>query len=39
MISEAYFEAKDKPLYKRGIELLEKRWNQCILLEKDYVDE
>ena len=24
---EAYFEAKDKSLYKKGIELFEKRWN------------
>jgi len=40
---EAYFEAnrstKDKSFYKKGIELLEKRWNQCITLEGDYVDE
>ena len=41
MISEAevYFEAKDKLFYKKGIELLEKCWNQCITLEGDYVDE
>ena len=41
MISEtdAYFEAKDKSLYKKGIESLEKCWNQCITLEGDYVDE
>ena len=26
-------------LYKKGIELLEKRWNQLISLEGDYVDE
>ena len=31
--TEAYFEAKDKSFYKKGIELLEKRWNQCISLE------
>jgi len=37
--TEAYFEAKDKSFYKKGIELLEKRWNQCITLEGDYVDE
>ena len=37
--TEAYFEAKDKLFYKKGIELLEKRWNQCITLEGDYVDE
>ena len=37
--SEAYFETKDKSFYKKGIELLEKRWNQSITLEGDYVDE
>ena len=37
--TEVYFEAKDKWLCKKGIELLEKRWNQCITLEGDYVDE
>ena len=31
--TEAYFEAEDKSFYKKGIELLEKRWNQCITLE------
>ena len=30
---EVYFETKDKSFYKKGIELLEKRWNQCIHLE------
>ena len=25
--------------YKKGIELLEKHWNQCITLEGDYVNE
>ena len=30
--TETYFEAK-------GIELLEKHWNQCIILEADYVNE
>ena len=33
--TEAYIEAKDK----KGIELLEKRWNQCNTLEGDCVDE
>ena len=28
--TEAYFKAKDKSFYKKGIELLEKHWNQCI---------
>ena len=37
--TEEYFEAKDKSFYKKGIELLEKRWNQGIFLEGDYVYE
>ena len=37
--TEAYFEAKDKSFYKKGIEILKKRWNECITLEGDYVDE
>ena len=37
--TEEYFEAKDKLIYRKGIELLEKHWNQCITLEGDYVDE
>ena len=37
--TEAYFEAEDKSFYKKGMELLEKRWNQCITLEGDYVNE
>ena len=37
--TEAYFEAKDKLLYKKCIALFEKRWNQCITFERDYVDE
>ena len=37
--TEAYFEAKGKSFYKKGIEILEKRWNECITLEGDYVDE
>ena len=37
--TEAYFEAKDKSFYKKGIEMLEKRWNECVTLEGDYVDE
>ena len=41
VISEtgAYFETKDKSIYKKGIELFEKPWNQWITLEGDYVDE
>ena len=37
--TDAYFEVKDKSFIKTGIELLEKRWNQCITLEGDYVDD
>ena len=37
--TEAYFEAKDKSFYKKGIESLEKRWNDCIATEGDYVDD
>ena len=36
---EAYFEAKDKSFHKKGIELLEKRRNHCITLERDYIGE
>lgn len=37
--TETYFEKKEKGYYKKGIEMLEKRWNGCIALECDYVDE
>ena len=37
--TEAYFESKDESFYKKGIEKLEKRWNECITLEIDYIDE
>ena len=37
--TEANFESKEKSFYKHGIEKLEKRWNACITLEGDYVDE
>ena len=37
--TEAYFKAKDKLFYKKGIKSLEKRWNDCITLEGNYVDE
>ena len=36
--TEAYFEAKDNSFYKKGIELLEKRWNQCITQEGDLMN-
>ena len=31
--TEAYFEAKYKSFYKKGIEMLKKRWNECITLD------
>ena len=34
--TEVYFETKDKLFYKKGIELLGKHWNQCIILEGNY---
>ena len=37
--TEPYFEVKDKSFYKKGTEMLEKRWNECITLEGDYVEE
>ena len=37
--TEAYFEAKHKSFSPKGIELLEKRWNHCITLKGDHVDE
>ena len=37
--TNAYFEGKEKSFYKGGIERLEKRWNDCISLKGDYVDE
>ena len=37
--TEAYFEGKDKSFYKKGIETLEKRWNECITVEGGYVVE
>ena len=41
MIAETgtYFETKDKSFYKKVIELLEKRWNECITLKGEYVNE
>ena len=36
--TEVHFEPKDKLFYKKVIESLEKRWNQCITLEGDYID-
>ena len=37
--TNAYFEAKDKSFYKKGIEMSEKRWTDCIAFEGDYVEE
>ena len=37
--TNAYLEAKAKSFYKKGIEMLEKRWTDCVPLEGDYVDE
>ena len=37
--TEAYFENKDEAFYKKGIDKLEKRWNECITLEGKYFDE
>ena len=37
--TEAYFESKDESFYKKGIEKLEKRWNECITLEGNYFNE
>ncbi|KAG6441817.1 hypothetical protein O3G_MSEX001937 [Manduca sexta] len=36
--TEAYFEALDKSFYRKGIEILEKRWIDCITFEGDYLD-
>ena len=35
---EAYFESKGESFFKKGIEKLEKRWNECITLEGNYVN-
>lgn len=37
--TEAFFEAKDNAFFKKGIELLEKRWNDCIAMDGGYVEE
>ena len=37
--TETYFEAENKSFFKKGIKSLEKRWNECIAMEGDYVDE
>ena len=37
--TEAYFATKDNSFYKKAIEKLEERWNECITFEGEYVDE
>lgn len=37
--TEVYFQAKYESFYKHGIEKLEERWNDCITVGDDYVDE
>ena len=37
--TEAYFESKDESFYKKDIEKLVKRFNECITLEENYVDD
>ena len=37
--TEAYFEPKNKSFYRKGIELLEKHWDQYITRKGDDVDE
>ena len=37
--TETYFENKDESFYKKGIEKLDKSWNECITLEGNYVDQ
>ena len=33
------FWGQRKSLYKKGIKLFQKHWNQCITIERDYIDE
>ena len=35
----AYFDSKNESFYKKIIKKFEKRWNECITLEGNYVDE
>ena len=37
--TEDYLQSKDESFYKKGIEKLEKRCNECITVERNYVDE
>ena len=36
--TETYFESKDESFCKKGIEKLEKHWNECITVEGKYAD-
>ena len=36
--TEAYFGSRNESFYKKVIGNLEKRWNECITLEGNYVD-
>ena len=36
--TDAYFESKNESFYKKDIENLEKRWNECITLEENFFD-
>ena len=36
--TEAYFDEKEKPYYKSGIEKFENRYTRCIALEGNYVE-
>lgn len=35
----AFFDAKDESSHKSGIEMLERRLNECVVLYENYVDE
>lgn len=37
MLTEAHFEAKDQSFYMKGIDMLSKRSNECIVRNGDYV--
>ena len=37
--TNAYFEVKYESFHKKGIEMLEKHWTDCVAFEGDYVDE
>lgn len=36
---EAFFDGLDDSFYRQGIEMLEKRWNDCIARRGDYIEE